>query len=173
MYEVALGERHLRLPRIGRVRLKETATERGFDGRILSATITRRADRWFVSLAVERERPIVPARAPTRETDVVGVDLGLKAAAVIHDGSSARTVEPARALRKNLTKLRRLDRQLSRKQRGSRNRAKAKLRRARMHYRISCQRQDFLHHLSSELAKTKPRTCTSRACSGIARLLFR
>lgn len=156
LYNVALGERHLRLPLIGHVRLKETRSERGFDGRILSATITRRADRWFVSLAVERERPVVPARLPRRETDVVGVDLGLKAAAVIHDGSNTRTIEPARALRKNLAKLRRLDRQLSRKQRGSRNREKAKLRRARLHYKISCQRQDFLHNLSSELARTKP-----------------
>jgi hypothetical protein len=42
---VALEERHLRLPMIGRVRLKETRSERGFAGRILSATITRRADR--------------------------------------------------------------------------------------------------------------------------------
>jgi putative transposase len=156
LYEVELGERHLRLPMIGRVRLKETRSERGFEGRILSATITRRADRWFVALAVERERPVVPVRAPMRESDVVGVDLGLKAAAVIHDGSSVRTVEPTRALRRNLPKLRRLDRQLARKQRGSRNREKAKLRRARLYYKISCQRQDFLHHLSSELARTKP-----------------
>lgn len=156
VYKVALGERHLRLPLIGHVRLKETRSEHGFDGRILSATISRRADRWFVSLAVERERPVVPARVPRRETDVVGVDLGLKAAAVIHDGFNTRTVEPARALRKNLVKLRRLDRQLTRKQRGSRNREKAKLRRARLHYKISCQRQDFLHNLSSELARTKP-----------------
>jgi putative transposase len=156
LYEVELGERHLRLPMIGRVRLKETRSKRGFDGRIQSATITRRADRWFVSLAVEREWPVVLARLPSRKTDVIGVDLGLKAAAVIHDGSGARTVEPARALKKNLAKLRRLDRQLSRKQRGSRNREKAKLRRARLHYRISCQRLDFLHHLSGELARTKP-----------------
>jgi putative transposase len=137
------------------VRLKETASERGFDGRILSATITRRADRWFVSLAVEREREITQ-QPVTRACDVVGVDLGLKRAAVIHDGESSRMVEPARALRKNLSTLRRLDRQFARKQRGSRNREKAALRRARLHYKVSCQRQDFLHQLSSSLAKAKP-----------------
>lgn len=156
LYEVALQARHLRLPMIGRVRLKETVRERGFEGRILSATISSRADRWFVSLAVERERPMIPVRTPRRTADVVGVDLGLKAAAVIHDGVTARTVEPARALRENLAKLRRLDRRLARKQKASRNREKAKLRRARLHYKISCQRQDFLHHLSRELARTKP-----------------
>lgn len=155
LYEVTLEERHLRLPNIGRVRLKETRAERGFEGRILSATITKRADRWFVSLAVEREREVIEPRAVIGGRDVVGVDLGLKAAAVIHDGAAIRVVEPSRALRKNLAKLRRFDRQLARKQRGSRNRAKARLRRARLHYRISCERKHFIHQVSSELAKTK------------------
>src|SRR6266540_1420948 len=62
LYEVSLEARHIRLPMIGRVRLKETRAERGFDGRILSATIVRRADRWFAALAVEREREVVLAR---------------------------------------------------------------------------------------------------------------
>jgi putative transposase len=155
LYEVTLAERHLRLPNIGRVRLKETCRGHGFEGRVLSATIRRRADRWFVSLTVEREREIVLPKPVREPNDVVGVDLGLTAAAVIHDGKTIRVVEPQRALRKNLVKLRRLDRQLARKQRGSGNREKAKLRRARLHYRISCQRQDMLHQLSSSLARTK------------------
>jgi putative transposase len=83
---------------------------------------------------VEREREIVLPKPVRRSADVVGVDLGLAATAVIHDGSSPRVVEPRRALRRNLTRLRRLDRRLARKQLGSRNREKAKLRRARLHY---------------------------------------
>jgi putative transposase len=136
LYEVVLEERHIRLPMIGRVRLKETRSQRGFDGRILSATIRRRADRWFVSLCVERERDVMLGRAGTKPADIVGVDLGLTNAAVIHDGARTRVVEPQRALRKNLAKLRRLDRKLARKQRGSRNREKAKLRRQRLHYKV-------------------------------------
>jgi putative transposase len=155
MYEVTLEERHLRLPNIGRVRLKETRSARGFEGRILSATIRRRADRWFVSLCVEREREIAPARPVSRASDIVGVDVGLTSAAVIYDGTTTRVVEPQRALRRNLAKLRRLDRQLARKERGSRNREKAKLRRAHLYYKISCQRQDHLHQLTASLARTK------------------
>lgn len=155
LYEVELSEQHIRLPMIGRVRLKERASERGFEGRILSATISRRADRWFVSLAVEREREIRLPKPLVGPGDVVGVDLGLKIAAVIHDGSETRVVEPSQTLRKNLAKLRRLDRQLARKQNGSCNRQKAKLRRERLHYRISCQRRDFLHQLSRGLTRTK------------------
>ena len=155
VYEVTLEERHLRLPNIGRIRLKETCGERGFEGRVLSATITRRADRWFISLAVERQREIVLPKPVRKPSDLVGVDLGLANAAVIHDGEMTRVVESQQGLRKHLAKLRRLDRELARKRKGSSNREKAKLRRARLHYRISCQRQDMLHQLSSSLAKTK------------------
>jgi putative transposase len=155
LYAVELSERHIRLPMIGRVRLKETRSDRCFDGRILSATIRRRADRWFVSLCVEQEREILLPKTAPKPTDVVGVDLGLASAAAIHDGSTTRIIEPQRALRKNLKRLRRVERQLARKQKGSRNRAKARLRKQRLHYRVSCQRQDFLHQLSSSLAKTK------------------
>jgi putative transposase len=122
LYEVELRERRIRLPMIGWVRLKETRSERGFEGWILSATIQRRADRWFVSLAVERQREVVESMRVTKPWDIVGVDLGLTAAAVIHDGVETRVVEPQRALRKSLAKLRRLDRQLARKQKGSSNR---------------------------------------------------
>jgi putative transposase len=154
LYDVALEERHVRLPLIGRVRLKERRSERGFDGRILSATIRRRGDRWFVSLGVERQLEIA-AKPVLRGADVVGVDLGLRATAVIHDGSTTRAIEPAHALRKHLRKLARLNREIARKQRGSRNREKAKLELARLHYRIFCLRQDHLHQLSASLARTK------------------
>jgi putative transposase len=100
VYEVTLEERHLRMPNIGRVRLKESCREHGFEGRLLAATISRRADRWFVSLTVERERNVVLPQSPRKSSDFVEVDLGLANAAVIHDGSATRVVEPQRALRK-------------------------------------------------------------------------
>jgi putative transposase len=155
IYEVTLEERHLRIPNVGRVRLKESCHERGFEGRVLSATVSRRADRWFVSLAVERERETSLPKPPRTSSDVVGVDLGLANAAVIYDGNETRVIEPRRALRRNSARLRRLDRELARKQRGSANREKATLRRARFLFRISCQRREMLHQLSSELARTK------------------
>jgi putative transposase len=155
MYEVELSERHIRLPNIGRVRLKETCSKRGFEGRILSATIRRRADRWFVSLCVERELEIVEPQQTRKARDLVGVDLGLRAAAVIYDGATMRVVESEQALRRHLKKLRRLNRRLAGKQKGSRNWVKAKLELSRLHYRTSCLRQDHLHQLTSHLARTK------------------
>jgi putative transposase len=155
VYQVTLEERHIRIHKIGRIRMTETRSERGVEGRILSATIRRRADRWFVYLYVEREREAVEPKSIKRGSDVVGVDLGLKAAAVIHDGRNTRVVEPLQALRRNLRKLARLNRQLARKQKGSANRERARRELARLHYRISCLRRDHLHQLTASLAKTK------------------
>jgi putative transposase len=155
LYEVALEERHVRLPLVGRVRLKETRSERGFKGRILSVTIRRRADRWFISVCVRCERATVEPKPVRRPHDIVGVDLGVRSAAVIHDGRAVRVVEPARALRRHLKKLARLNRRLARKQRGSRNSERAKLELARLHYRIWCLRRNHLHQLTGSLARTK------------------
>jgi putative transposase len=155
LYHVTLEERHVRLHKVGRVRLKETRSKRGFQGRILSATIRRRADRWFVSLCVEREREVVEARWVSKLADVVGVDLGLRSAAVMHDGRQAFVVDSHQALRRHLRKLARLNRRLARKPKNSRNRERAKLELARLHYRISCLRVNHLHQLSGSLARTK------------------
>lgn len=98
------------LPRIRFVRTKESTAK--FEGRVLSATVSREADRWFVSILVECERPDPsPVNGP-----VVGVDLGLEAFAVI---SGEPPVESPKPLKKHLQRLRRLSRRHSRKQRGS------------------------------------------------------
>ncbi|HYY81235.1 MAG TPA: RNA-guided endonuclease TnpB family protein [Actinomycetes bacterium] len=134
------------LPRIGRVQTKEATGK--FRGRILSATCRREADRWCVALTVEVIRPNPePVAGP-----VVGVDLGIATFVVASDGSA---IEGPRALEKGLRKLRRRSRAVSRKQRGSRNRAKAVLALARQHRHVRNQRLDALHKATTALAKAK------------------
>ena len=134
------------LPRIGCVRTKET-TEK-FRGRILSATVSREADRWYVSLAVEVERDDPqPVVGP-----VVGIDLGITAFAVLSDGTRLESPKP---LSKAQRRLRHRQRLHSRKQRGSCNRCKSAMGLARLHRRIRYQRADFLHKTTTDLAKTK------------------
>jgi putative transposase len=146
--------RHVQLPRIGKVRTKEP-TEKLLKlladkkARVLSATVSREADRWFVSLTCEVERPDPEVRAG----EPVGVDLGRGAFAVLSDGTR---LEAPRPLKKALKLLRRRSRQLSRKQKGSKNYPKAALRLARLHRRIRNIRRDFLHKTTTWLAKTKP-----------------
>jgi putative transposase len=134
------------LPRIGRVATKEPTGK--FRGRILSATCRREADRWYVALTVETARPDpAPVAGP-----VVGVDRGITAFAVCSD---ATRIHSPRALDHSIRKLRRRARAVSRKQRGSRNRARAVLALARLHRRVRNQRLDALHKATTALAKTK------------------
>ncbi len=138
----------IQLPRIGRIRIKEKR-EQYHSGRILSATISRTADRWFVSVAVEEEIEV-----PINDGPAIGVDVGIKRLAVT---SEKETFSNPRALDSRLRKLRRLSRQLSRKKKGSKNREKAKRQLARLHLKIRNIRQDTLHKMTTRLAKNHSR----------------
>jgi len=141
--------RKIQLPRIGKIRIKENR-DVYFNGRILSATVRRRADRWFVSVSVEDE-----ISDPTSSIgQAVGVDLGVKTLATLSNG--AVVVNP-RALGRRLRKLRQLSKSLSRKRKGSKNRAKAKMQLAKMYLRVFNIRQDNLHKLTTYLAKSHSR----------------
>jgi putative transposase len=134
------------LPRIGRVATKEPTGK--FRGRILSATVRREADRWYVALSVQAERPDpIPVVGP-----VVGVDRGITTFAVCSDGAM---IHSPRSLQRSLGKLRRRARAVSRKRPGSANRQKAALALARCHRRIRNQRVDALHKATTALAKAK------------------
>ncbi|MFW9890513.1 MAG: RNA-guided endonuclease InsQ/TnpB family protein [Candidatus Thorarchaeota archaeon] len=143
---IRVKRRRIQLPRLGKIRMKERK-KRYYKGKILSVTVRRRADRWFVSITVAEE---IPDPSPI-EGAVVGVDLGVKTLATISDGTTFRN---HRALRRHLRKLRVLSKSLSRKEKGSRNREKAKVRLARLHLRIFNIRQDTLHKATTYLAKS-------------------
>jgi putative transposase len=90
--------------------------------------------------------------APVNHGQVVGVDLSVKTLATLSDGTS----EPnPRALKHSLKKLKRLQRAVTRKPKGSRNRCKAAQRLGTLHRRIANQRANTLHQVTSRLAKTK------------------
>lgn len=131
------------VPRLGWVKMSE---ELRFKGRILWVTVSRTADKWFASFNVETEvEPIA------RESQsAIGVDLGIKKLATLSDGTQ---FENPKALRTQLGKLRRLSRSLSRKVKGSNNRAKAKVKLARLHYRIACLRKYVLHQITTHLVR--------------------
>src|SRR5260370_6398417 len=124
---IRAGQKWVQLPRLGRLRLKET-TEK-LRGRILGASVSRQADRWFVSLRVEMQRP----EPEFRSGAAVGIDLGLLRFAVISD--EEQPVQGPKALERGLRKQRRLARGHSRQQKGSRNHKKSALRLARHHRR--------------------------------------
>ncbi|MGY5852365.1 MAG: RNA-guided endonuclease TnpB family protein [Candidatus Thorarchaeota archaeon] len=148
--------RKIQLPRIGKVRIKEKR-KRYFSGRILSATVSRRADRWFVSVTVEEE---IPNPVPVTGRSV-GVDLGIKTLATLSDGT---VFTNSQALGRRIKKLRNLSRSFSRKRKGSKNREKAKLRLAKMYLKIFNIRQDTLHKVTTYLAKNHSRIVIEDLC---------
>lgn len=140
-----VDDRRVNLPKLGWVKLTETLR---FQGRILSATISRQAHKWFISIAVDLNTE--NNRSTCENQAVVGVDLGIKSFATLSTGEVFASPKPLKA---NLKKLKRKQRQLCRKVKGSSNREKAKDKVARLHYRIACIRKDFLNKLTTYLCK--------------------
>jgi putative transposase len=129
------------IPKLGWVKMTECL---GYSGKILSATVSRAADKWFVSFNVQMS--ITPSTCENQA--VVGVDLGIKTLATLSNGEM---VQGPKALRKMQKKLKRLQQSLSKKEKGSKNREKQKRKVARLYYKISCIRLDSLHKLTSKL----------------------
>jgi len=137
---------HIQLPKLGKLKLKEK-DYLPLNAKILSACVSERAGRWFVSLQVEEE-----INQTNKSVSIVGVDLGIKTLAVC---SNSKTFENPKALRSNLGKLQRKSRQLSKKQKGSKNRKKAAKRLAKVHFKIANIRKDAIHKITTYLTKTK------------------
>src|ERR1700730_16708266 len=142
--QVRIIEQRVKIPNLGWVRLKESLR---FEGKINGVTISRSADYWFISVSIETNQR--PERCESQAC--VGVDLGIKALATLSDGQSFPSNSP---LKKQLTRLRRLQRRLSRATKGSKNRMKIKNRVAKLHYKVACSRNDTLHKLTAILTKS-------------------
>jgi putative transposase len=143
--------KHIQLPRIGVIKTHESTRklarrlEQG-SARILAATISRRADRWFVSFTVEVQRAIPVGNG---KSSVVGVDVGVRQLAVLSTGA---VIPNPRALEGSLRKLRRFNRQLARRTPGSQRRNQTRRRLARVHAKAANLRRDALHKLTTRLA---------------------
>ena len=153
---------HIQLPRIGVVRTHESTRklarrlEQG-TARILATTISHAADRWYVSFTVEVQRA---EHIPRRPQAVVGVDVGVRQLAVL---STGQVVPNPALLAGELRRLRRLNRQLARRQGprvpvGERRAPSAGWRQTRqqlapVHARVAQVRRDGLHKLTSDLAR--------------------
>ena len=116
-------------------------------GKILSATVSEQAGHWYVSVQVEEELAV-----PENTGPVVGIDLGVKQLATLSDGT---VIPNPRHLKRRLKKLKRLQRVVSRRKKGSHNRKKAVRKLATLHRQITNQRHNTLHQVTTRLAKTK------------------
>lgn len=140
---ISVESDYIKLPRIGKLKLAEKDYI-PTDCKILSATVSKRAGKWFVSVQVE-----TPDKEHSNaKNEIIGIDLGIKTLATCSDGT---TYENPKALKKNLKRLKRKQKQLSGKKKGSKNYGKAKQKLAKLHYHISNIRKDCLHKITSKI----------------------
>ena len=131
----------IKLPKIGFVKVK---LHREVVGLIKSVTISRNPrGNYYISILTEQERNTLPVVEKK-----IGIDLGLKSFAITSDGD---VIDNPKFLRRTEKQLVKAQRELSRKQKGSNNRNKARLKVAKLHEKIANQRNDFLHKLSTKL----------------------
>jgi putative transposase len=140
---IRLEGNKIKLPKIGFVRLK---LHRKFNSLVKSATISQTpSGKYFISILVDTENiQLEPA------TNRIGIDLGIKKFAVL---STGEIIENPKYLRKSEAKLADKQKSLSRKTKGSNNRRKARLQVAKLHERITNQKNDFLHKLTYRLLR--------------------
>lgn len=136
-----LGDHRIWVPKLGWVNMAENLR---FKGKVTGARITKTADWWFVSLTVERAD-----ERPEKRPAAIGIDVGLNRLATL---STSEGYENQAFLRTALKKLRQANKRLHRRVKGSKNREKARRQVARLHYRITCLRDDVLHKLTSRIA---------------------
>ena len=137
--------KHIRLPKIGRIRMFEKLR---FEGEIVKVTVSRTAHRWFVSILVETGTPNVPRE--TRGLPVIGTDVGINTLATLDDGTK---FENPRPLKRYERKLKREQRRLSKKVFLSNNYFEQKWKLERVHYRIACIREDVHHKATTAIVK--------------------
>lgn len=134
----------IKLPKLGKVRIRDKQIPQG---RILNATISQEpSGKYYVSICCTG----VEIHKYSKTGSTVGIDLGIKDFCVTSDGVK---VENPKYLKKSLTKLTKLQKELSRKSSGGSNRNKARIKVARMYEKIKNQRKDFLHKLTTNLVK--------------------
>jgi putative transposase len=140
---VKVFDNYLKIPKIGEVK---AVIHRPIEGKIKTVTISKNCcDQYFASVLFDdgREKP-----ETSTEGKAVGIDVGLTHFAITSDGSKFNN---PRFLTKHDLNLKRKQQQLSRKQKGSHNRNKARKKVARVHRKITNCREDFLHKLSRRI----------------------
>lgn len=141
---IAIYDRYVRLPKLGLVKCR---VSKAVKGRILSATVSQNpSGKYFVALCcTDVEMEPLPSTGA-----VVGIDMGLKAFAITSDSVEYPN---HKYLSKSQKKLAKLQRQLSRKTKGSNRWEKARLQVARLYEHTTNQRHDMLHKLSTDLVR--------------------
>lgn len=141
---IAVSDSAVKLPKLGWVKARVSTPVKGH---ILSATVSMtKSGKFFVSICCSKvEIPQLPSTGKA-----VGLDVGIKDLVITSDGQK---IQNPKWLEQSAKKLAKLHRRLSRKPKGSHNCEKARIRLARQYEKISNQRQDYLHKITTQLIR--------------------
>jgi putative transposase len=129
---------------------------RSFKGEIKTVTVSKTpTGKYFVSILIENQNEL-PKKKPVKVNTCVGVDVGIKTLAVLSDGT---TFENPKWFRTSQQNLRRQQRSLARKQKGSKRRDAQRLVVAGVHEHIKNQREDYLHKVSTKIIRSYNTVC--------------
>ena len=143
--EVDLLSRFIKLPKLGKVKIRGYRNRERIEGKILNATISRETtNKYYVSVFVVGDILIEKAIP----TSIVGIDLGIKDLVITSDGVKYSN---DKILMKYEKRLKRLQRELSRREKGSKNYLKTKEKIARVHSKIKNYRKHYLNDIANEI----------------------
>jgi len=144
-YTVDFDRNLIKLPKIGEVK---AVLHRRFEGAMKTATISRSSTgKFYISILVDNGKEI-PQKQEMSESSTVGIDVGIKDFAILSKGEK---VENPKYLKNSLKRMKCLQKRVSRKVKGSKNRNKARHKLSKIHEIISNQRNNFQHQISSKL----------------------
>jgi putative transposase len=155
--KVLFDENLVQLPKLGKIDAK---LYQDFGGDIKYATVSYDGNKYWVSFQVEVKEP----KALSKTTQCCGIDLGVKDFATVFskekvDGKHCSKVENPKHLKKSQERIKFLQKNLSRKKKGSNNYVKAKKKLNKKHTKVRNQRKDFLHKLSKHLVDENQVIC--------------
>jgi putative transposase len=141
--KLRVEDTQVRIPVIGWIKMTESIR---FGGKIMSATVSRIADHWYISFQID----VGDYKKERTGHGTVGVDIGVKTLAVTSDGERFHAPKPLKKFKK---KLKRAQRRLAKRVKGSKRRNKQKRKIAKLYAKITSIRQDCLHKLTTYLCK--------------------
>ena len=141
---IYVSDKYIKLPKIGLVKVKK---HREFDGLIKSVTVSKvPSGKYYVSVLVKQE----DIEKLPECSNTLGIDLGIKEFAITSNGEM---IENPKFLRQSEDRLRKLQKDLSRTKKGSKNRNKCRIKVAKQHEKIANQRDNYLHNITKELVE--------------------
>jgi putative transposase len=143
---IKINNNCLYLPKIGWIKMSEEL--RFMDAKIYNVIVSPDGGNWYA--AINCEIPDSP-KVENQDKQVIGVDMGIKHLMTLSDGTTYESLNLAKRFDK---KIRRVQKNLARKQPNSKNREKARLHLQKAYFRIRCIKSDYLHKTTHELAET-------------------